>query len=253
MIYKYKIILFSLSMFLAALQVSCEVVDNEHVITDSGTQKVQESASITNATRDRLRELLNLMDIVGPDSTSQYEQALEKVVHEPNLVLLLRELSVTTDDPNEQWRISYIASQVESPESVAFLRELAYSQPVVHPSPDGDRKDESFAIRTQAAFGLAQSYESNVPGSKDAIEDVLRHADEETSRLLAVGLFSSGNLTEPWRKILDSRGIFSDFRLLSPEESQQLFELHPDQDGHRGDDTRKRPRSTSVPSEEEYK
>jgi hypothetical protein len=103
-------------------------------------------------------------------------------------------------------------------------------------------------MRYTAAVGLVRHHVNRVDGAGAAVERMLKDADTEIARLVAVELFSEGNLTDSWRQHLSGRGIATNFRKLDEVELNALRTVEPSRDGHQGADARKRSRSVSVPA-----
>ncbi|WP_133622180.1 hypothetical protein [Bradymonas sediminis] len=209
-----------------------------------------ESAEVNETGADSLDELLASMEAVGHGETLRFNSKLEAFLGEPQAIARLqaRYQSIPRIEPDLRRRISFLAAQIREPEVINFIKMLALSPPDVWESDDGERRDTAFSVRSNGAIGLAKNYAANVDGAEEAIYEVLVTGDKETARLLALELFSDGNLSSAWRAALESRGISTAFRLLTDAELAKVREVHPEE-VRSGEDTRQRPRSTNVPEE----
>jgi hypothetical protein len=222
-------------------------------VDPNGRDAASAEGSSRSAT-ELLHRVFERMDAIGPESEDAFQAELRDFLaaERPMEALRTTYAAMPKQAVGSRWRAVYVAGRIQSPDSLAFLEEVALSAPEIDPAAVGEHAgDRGFRLRYTATVGIVDSLESGVEGADSRVHSVLKSADPQVAQLAGVELFSAGKLTARHRKALEERGISANFRRFTEAEHLALMSVKPDLTGHRNPSTRRRPLSNSVPALEE--
>jgi hypothetical protein len=246
----------ALAVLACAIAIGCGSSD-EPLPSTSGAQEELDGATFNRSSRSAteiLHSLFERMDAVGPGSEESQKAELRDFLNAERPMEALRKTyeAMPKSALGNRWRAIYVAGQIKSADSIAFLEQVALSAPEIDPAAVGEHAgDQGFRLRYTAAVGIVHALKGGVRGADSSLDAVLKSADPEVAQLAGVELFSAGKLTDRHRKALRDRGIAADFRRLTEAEHRERFTQDPSLTPHQGESMRTRPLSTSVPAMEE--
>lgn len=171
---------------------------------------------------------------VGPGSAGRFAAALDEFVSSPTALAeakLAHRFAMRRRIGTLAWSSVVLASHIQSPEAVEFMRDVALAPPLATESgpraaagqADGPAWSD-FQVRLAAVLGLANYMASGTPDARGAVMDVISNGETEICRMLAVELWVR-DLLEEFRSLVEGRGIFAQFRALTSEERQAALAI----------------------------
>lgn len=188
----------------------------------------------------QLAKLFSAMDTAGPDSVEHFEQAMQNYLNSIDgpvneLRQTFRNLPISAR--HAAWSSIYLATEIGTPEALDFLEEVALANIAASGDPHStvplnktfaQTRSTDMTVKIQAAIGLAQLHDEGVSGSYRAVSKVLNRADTETSRMLAIELYSKEKLSPHFQRILQRKGIPTRFRHIKGAELAELRQAQPE-------------------------
>lgn len=184
-----------------------------------------------------LNTLVSTMMAVGPGSEERYESALSAFLSSENPgQQLTSSFDALPDNAlGSKWSLLYLASKTPVPESVSLLERVALSAPrFVHPS-KGEGGDVTYTNRLTSAIGVVQLYLAGQPDAAPSMTRLLKDAEPELARMMALELFSANRLTKDEQQLLLSRGVDARFRKATEAEFEALVSVDPEHTRHLDD------------------
>lgn len=192
--------------------------------------------------------ILETVITVERGDASSSRTALSKLENKIDATEALEEFYHQLPDGNVElkWATLYVLGELSDKRGAAFLAEVA-TQTVGSPeevdlngsprsSPSSyiggpvggeiQEREEEHDLKFFGASTLVSKYIQNSENDlymEQLLEDVLLKSEKKIAAVVATELFAEDALTDDFIKILDSRGISHDFRVLSDEERDYFF------------------------------
>lgn len=197
-----------------------------------------------------LARVLAKIESPGAVGEAEYRNELARFAATPDAMSAVVEAytRLPTEARSARWYTVVVAGDMHSPEAVKFLETVALGPEEVDPRAQGDDAgDQAYRLRYTATVKVVEAAGVGVPGAEESMTTLLKSAEPELARIAGVELYASGKLTNTQRKLLEARGISTNFRKIEGAELDQLRDLSADK-GHPDDGkTKAKPAMTSVP------
>lgn len=191
-------------------------------------------------------QLLETLLRIGYGREKEAQAAMTELNQRVDAVEAIRELYRRS--PKEELELRWLAlntlASLQDDRSADFLAQVALQalpspptqSPLQEPPTHGEQGCSMAGINGTDADYLYPEWGAGALASKVArsgyasqglqrlMKQVLKYADPEIAKAAAGSLFGQHALRESHKKILDARGIFHEFRFLTPQEQAELFD-----------------------------